>query len=372
MSRENQQLYVATRKGLFTLERHNQGAWEISKSHFLGDPVSIVMVDPRDQTVYAALGHGHFGVKLHRSDNGGVTWNACDTPKYPEKPADIDDRDGMGRAIPWNVEQIWALAAGHPSKPQELWCGTIPGGLFHSQDRGDSWQLNHALWHHPKRKEWFGGGADHPGIHSICVDPEDPQRILVGVSCGGVWLTRDGGESWTCCSEGMRAAYMPPERQQDPYIQDPHCVVQCPGQPKYFWAQHHNGIFHSQTRGQSWTEITDVPPSSFGFATAVHPRDPHTAWFIPAIKDEQRIPVDGKLVVVRTKDGGKSFTVHRHGLPQTHAYDLVFRHALAIDHSGEWLAFGSTTGNLWVSEDQGETWQNLSCHLPPIYCVRFA
>jgi hypothetical protein len=114
-----------------------------------------------------------------------------------------------------------------------------------------------------------------------------------------------------------------------------------------------------------------VPPSHFGFAVAVHPHDGDTAWLVPAIKDERRIPVDGKVVVVRTRDGGKSFTVLREGLPQQHAYDLVYRHGLAVNTSGETLAFGSTTGSLWVSEDQGDSWQCVSTHLPPIYCVRF-
>jgi hypothetical protein len=115
-----------------------------------------------------------------------------------------------------------------------------------------------------------------------------------------------------------------------------------------------------------------VQPSVFGFAVAVHPNDPQTAWTVPAIKDEKRIPVDGKVVVARTRDGGQNFEVLRNGLPQEHAYDLTYRHGLDIDETGRELAFGTTTGSLWWSEDQGDHWQNLSTHLPPIYCVRFA
>jgi hypothetical protein len=136
--------------------------------------------------------------------------------------------------------------------------------------------------------------------------------------------------------------------------------------------QHHCGIFISRDGSESWQEIKNVPPSSFGFGVAVHPRDPDTAWFVPGIKDEKRIPVDGKLVVTRTRDGGKSFDVLRQGLPQEHSYDLVFRHALAVDESGDRLAFGSTTGGVWVSEDQGNSWQNVSHTLPPVHAVRFA
>jgi hypothetical protein len=137
------------------------------------------------------------------------------------------------------------------------------------------------------------------------------------------------------------------------------------------WVQHHNGIFRSDDGSASWREIEGVKPSSFGFAVAVHPRDPDAAWFVPAIKDERRIPVDGKLVVTRTRDGGKSFDVLTKGLPQQHAYDLVYRHALAIDETGDRLAFATTTGGLYVSEDQGDSWREVTHTLPPAHAVRF-
>ena len=167
----------------------------------------------------------------------------------------------------------------------------------------------------------------------------------------------------------MWAAYMP--RSGDPRIQDAHRVVQCPANPDCFWAQHHNGVFRTTDQCESWQDVPNAPPSVFGFAVAVHPRDPETAWLVPAIKDEKRIPVDGKVVVSRTRDGGKTFDVLRQGLPQQHAFDLVYRHALDIDETGTRLMFGSTTGNLWVTEDQGDTWSTVSHHLPPIYAVRF-
>jgi hypothetical protein len=130
-------------------------------------------------------------------------------------------------------------------------------------------------------------------------------------------------------------------------------------------------VFRSTDGGAAWTEVTTVKPSVFGFGVAVHPRDPDTAWFVPAVKDECRIPVDGKMVAARTRDGGKTFTVLREGLPQDHAYDLVYRHALDVDDTGDRLAMGSTTGALWISENQGDSWQAVSVHLPPVYSVRF-
>ncbi len=166
----------------------------------------------------------------------------------------------------------------------------------------------------------------------------------------------------------MRTAYMPPERAEDQAIQDPHRVVLCGGAPDALWAQHHNGIFRTTDGARSWQEVK-APPSSFGFAVAVHPRDPDTAWFVPAVKDEMRVPVNGQLAVTRTRDGGRSFQQLREGLPQKHAYDLVYRHGLDIDAAGETLAMGSTTGSLWIS--RGDGFKAVSHHLPPVYCVRF-
>lgn len=363
-------IFAATRKGLFTVER-KAGRWKVARTAFLGDNLTMVLPDARDGALYAAIHHGHFGTKVHRSRDGGSTWEEIGVPTYPEPGPGELSNDMWGKPIPWKLDRIWALEAGGADEPGVLWAGTLPGGLFRSADQGASWSLVRPLWDDPQRKAWFGGGADLPGIHSICVDPRDARQVLVGVSCGGAWATADGGQSWSCCATGMRAAYTPPESQYDPNIQDPHRIVQCRDRPACFWAQHHNGIFRSTDGAASWQELADVPPSSFGFAVAVHPHDPDTAWFVPGIKDERRIPVDGQVVVTRTRDGGRSFTVLRQGLPQEHAYDLVYRHALDVDGGGETLAFGSTTGSLWVSTDQGDSWQTVSEHLPPIYCVRF-
>jgi photosystem II stability/assembly factor-like uncharacterized protein len=193
----------------------------------------------------------------------------------------------------------------------------------------------------------------------------------VGVSVGGVWTSRDSGATWRLIGEGLRNEYMPPGREGDPIAQDAHRIVQCAAEPDRLWMQHHNGIFVSDDGGEHWRELRDVPPSHFGFAVAVHPRDPDTAWFVPATKDEKRFPVDARLVVTRTTDGGRSFEILDRGLPAEPAYDLVYRHALDVSASGQSLAFASTTGSLWVSADQGESWQPVSHHLPPVACVSF-
>jgi hypothetical protein len=361
-------LLVSTRKGLFTIARTGAG-WEIAGVDFLGDNVSLAMTDSRDGSRYAALDHGHFGVKLHRLDGGG--WQEIAVPAYPSKPEGHEENDMWGRPLAWSTARIWALAEGGPDQPGVVWCGTLPGGLFRSSDRGQSWQMIRALWDHARRREWMGGGADLPGLHSICVDPRNSDCVTVAVSTGGLWFTADGGASWEQRGHGMRAEYVPPELTHDPIAQDVHCLAQCPAAPERMWVQHHNGIFISSDGGRSFREISGVEPSAFGFAVVVHPREPDTAWFVPEIKDERRIPRDGRLVVTRTRDGGRSFEALTRGLPQTHAYDVVYRHALALDATGERLAMGSTTGGLWVSEDQGDSWSCVTHTLPPVYAVRF-
>jgi hypothetical protein len=362
-------LLVSTRKGLFWVKR-TRGVWRIEGVDFLGDNVTLTLSDRRSGRHYAALDHGHFGVKVHRSKASG--WEEIAAPVYPPKPEGLEENDMWGRPLNWSTARIWALAAGGANEPGVLWCGTLPGGLFRSADGGGSWDIVRPLWDHPKRKQWTGGGAELPGIHSIIVDPRDAKRVVIAVSTGGVWVTEDGGANWTQRGYGMRAEYVPPELTNDPIAQDVHCLVQCSGAPQRFWVQHHNGIFVSDDEARNFREITEVAPSTFGFPVAVHPREPNTAWFVPEIKDEKRIPREGRLVVTRTRDGGKSFEILSEGLPQVHAYDVVYRHALALDDAGQRLAMGSTTGGLWISEDQGDAWTQVSHTLPPVYAVRFA
>ncbi|HEX8615502.1 MAG TPA: exo-alpha-sialidase [Telluria sp.] len=357
--------YLSTRKGLFEVQRGSAG-WHIGPSHFLGEPVSIALADARDGALYAALNLGHFGVKLHRKEAGSDAWTEIAAPAYPLKP------EGSMDKVEWKNKLIWSLEAGGADQPGVLWAGTLPGGLFRSSDRGASWELVRSLWDVPQRAEWFGGGYDVPGIHSICVDPRNSDHVLIGVSCGGVWRTEDGGASWTISATGMRADYMPPELNENEAVQDPHRIVRANGDPDVLWCQHHNGIWRSVDNGHRWTEITSAPLSHFGFAVAVHPLDGGTAWFAPAEADQRRIPVGAALAVTRTHDGGNSFTVTNAGLPQEHCYDLVYRHGLAVADDGATLLMASTSGGVWMSDNGGELWHTISTTMPPIYAACFA
>ena len=355
---DTQRAWVATRKGLFELHRSG-AAWRIERISFLGEPVSMVLLPQADGRMLASLNLGHFGVKLHASHDAGVRWHEVATPSYPAQP-----EGASGPA--WTLLQIWSLEVAHGI----VWAGTLPGGLFRSADFGQSWQLVDALWNRPERAEWFGGGYDVPGIHSICPHPQRPGELLVGISCGGVWLSRDGGTDWRLQAAGMRAAYLPPQQADNPNTQDPHLIARCAKVPDVLWCQHHNGIWRSTDNARSWQELRGAPVSSFGFALAVHPQEPGTAWFVPAQADERRVSVDAALVVNRTRDGGRSFDTLRRGLPHEHCYDLVYRHGLALGADGRTLLMGSTSGNLWGSSDGGDSWQAVAQHLPPIYALR--
>jgi hypothetical protein len=355
-------LLVGSRKGLFEIVRRN-GAWDVGEVHFLGDPVTAVLA--RDGVTLAALDLGHFGTKLWRREGAGA-WRELPAPGFPPRPEGMADDPH-----PWSLGRIWGIEPG--GADGRLWVGTMPGGLFRSDDGGETWHLNEPLWFMPERRKWMGvAGGEQPGISSVLVNPRDPADIRLGISTAGVWATTDTGASWRLINQGMYNEYMPPEHAGDPIAQDIHCLARCAAEPRIMWCQHHNGVFKSEDAGESWREITTIKPSKFGFVVVAHPCDASTAWFVPAIKDERRVPVDGKLVVARTRDGGQSFELLRDGLPQRHAYDLVWRHGLAADESGELLALGSTSGGLWISENGGNSWAGLDARLPPISMVRFA
>jgi hypothetical protein len=358
---DNNRLLVATRKGLLIFTRNGSG-WELSSEAFRGIPISYAASDPRTGTLWACLQHGHWGTKLHRSDDNGATWPEVPSPVFPEGSTLAD-----GTAA--TVRYLWGFSAGGHDQPGRLYLGTEPGGLFRSDDDGATFQLVESLWNHPSRKTgWFGGGMDNPGIHSILVDPRDSDHVYVGISCGGVFETTDGGASWNPRNRGLYADYLP-----EPYAEvghDPHLLVSCVSDPNTMWQQNHAGIFRSTNGSGDWSMISTAGTlPHFGFTIAADENDPDVAWTVPAEGDEYRIAVGGRLCVTRTEDGGRSWQTLTSGLPQKECYDIVFRHGL--DHRGGRLVFGSTTGNMYASDDRGESWYTLGNHLPPIYSVRF-
>lgn len=383
-------ILVGTRKGTFLVEKTN-GRWTPRLAGHPGAGVNFVARDPYTGTLWAALGHGHWGAKLSRSTDDGATWSDAPQIKYPEgarylapaEPTEDGSDEGLGPTIkPATLLKLWVIAFGPKGR---IYVGTIPGGLFESHDGGESFELNRPLWNHESRggdlftgkgsgmTHWFGTPASEgefaPGIHSIVVDPRDPQRILVAVSTAGVLESTDGGRTWRGRNKGLTMDYLPePEAE---WGHDPHFVTLSAGQPDHVWQQNHCGVFYSADGAATWKKVSQPEVGvHFGFPVAVDAKDGRTAWVVPGKSDMQRITIDGSLFVARTTDGGQTWQQLREGLPQEHAYDVVYRHAL--DNSGDHLAFGSTTGNLYVSEDRGDSWQTAANNLPPIYSVRFA
>ncbi len=355
-------LLLGTRKGFIAYNLQNN-RWQAENFSFEGVPVSIAYADPRNGTWWAGLDHGHWGVKLHRSKDRGKTWEEVAAPAYPEGE---EVKDG----VPATTRYIWSMAHGGKSFLSKLWIGTDPGGLFLSENGGDSFQLVESLWKHPTRKEgWFGGGRDMPGIHSIVVDPRDEKHIHLGISCAGVFETTDGGKSWEVRNKGLRADFLPDPNSDIGH--DPHILVAAPTNPDTLWQQNHCGIFRSIDGAKKWQDVSQTEgPARFGFAIAVADDNPDQAWVAPAHSDENRIAIKGALFICRTDDGGKTWKDLRKGLPQENCFDIVYRHAMSS--SGDAVAFGTTTGNLFFSANRGESWQVLNNYLPMLHSVQFA
>ncbi|MBX3269587.1 MAG: hypothetical protein KF729_04970 [Sandaracinaceae bacterium] len=382
--------WVGTRKGTFVIEKVG-GAWRPRLAGHAGMGVNYVAPDPGTGTLWAALGHGHWGAKLSRSDDGGASWRDASQIKYPQDarhlvppPPSEDPEAASGPVViqPATLLKLWVLAFG----PGRIYVGTIPGGLFTSDDDGGHFALNRPLWSHESRggdlfegegsgtTHWFGTpaaadtGEFAPGIHSIAVDPKDPQRVLVAISTAGVLETTDGGASWRSRNRGMLNDYLPDPAAE--WGHDPHFVTLSANHPEHVWQQNHSGVFYSDDGAASWRKVSDPDRGvHFGFPIAADADDGRTAWVVPGKSDAARMTIDGALFVARTSDGGQSWEPLREGLPQANAYDVVYRHAL--DHQRGCLAFGSTTGNLYVSEDRGDRWACAATNLPPIYSVRW-
>jgi hypothetical protein len=350
-------LLAGTSKGLveFHIDKTSQ---EISKIHFKGLPVSMVYVDVRRNTWWVGLSHQHWGEKLHCSIDRGKSWHEAALPSF----YGYDYRPGK----PATLKKLWVMQHAGVDRPNALWLGTEPGGLFYSEDNGKSFHLNESLWNDPSRQDdskWFGTGKDYPFIHSILVDPRNSNHVYLGISCAGVYETIDGGNSWSPKNNGLIASYLPKATPEVGH--DPHQMLLCPSNPDVLWQQNHCGIFRTINGGQTWVNVSDkTGEPSYGFALAIDPVNPEVAWVIPAESDESRIPKNLKLEVYKTIDGGENWVSCSVGLPYQNAFDLVLRHGF-INHENI-LAFGTTNGNLYTSLNGGNAWSTVSQNLAPV------
>jgi photosystem II stability/assembly factor-like uncharacterized protein len=351
------QLLVATKKGLFTLEGEGGAEFAVTARAFAGEPVEYAMRDPHTGRYLASVTSAFYGPKIWLADDPGGEWEQAQGVALPESGDQA-------------LERIWTIVSGPDGR---LWAGGDPGVLFASRDGGASWELNRPLWEHPTRPDWQPGGGGLC-LHSIVPWPGEPDRLALGISAVGVWLTDDGGETWRNGNQGIRSPYLPDDAPADTLTYCIHNMHRAPARPERLFMQFHGGVYRSDDAGESWTAIADGLPSDFGFPMAVDPADPDSAFVIPLTADTDRVTPDGRVRVYETRDAGASWTPRGEGLPSEHAYLTVLRQAFGTAGEGDALElyFGATSGDVFGSGDAGATWASVASHLPPVYSVRAA
>ena len=355
-------LLVGTIKGAFLFRSdRTRRKWEVGGPHFAGRSVYAMAYDGREgrHRIWAAPKSLHWGAELCASDDFGRSWSRPEVPRiaFPESSGA-------------SLANIWQIESGGDDEPDRLFCGVEPSALFESRDGGETWSLNEGLWNHPHRPKWMPGGGGLC-LHTILTDPVRPERLFIATSTGGVYRTDDAGRTWQARNRGIHAYFL---KEKDPeFGQCVHKVVRHPAKPERLFLQHHFGLYRSDDGGDSWRERKNGVPSDFGFAMAIHPRDPETVYIVPLQSDEFRCPPEGKLRVYRTRDGARSWKPLARGLPQKDCYDTVLRDALSVDREDPTgVYFGTRDGRLYASRDEGESWSLVAEDLPAVTCVRAA
>ena len=367
-------LMVATRKGAWLFHGDTRRkTWRVDGPHFLGHTVSHLQLDPRDgRTLLAAAKTGHLGPTVFRSTNLGKTWKeATQPPAFAKAP-----EGSKGRT----VDHTFWLTPGHASEKGSWYAGTSPQGLFRSDDGGERWTPLPSVNDDPQFIEWMGspqdGTPDGPKLHSINIDPRDPKHLYFAMSSGGVHESVDGGLSWTTLVKGMQVV-----GGFDPNtltFHDPHVVRMCPSNPDRLYQQNHCGIYRLDRPGDTWQRIGTKMPKrvgDVGFPVVVHPRDADVAWVFPMDGTDvwPRTCPQGIPAAYGTRNGGKTWQRLDGGLPESQAWWTVKRQAMTGDAQDPvGLYFGTTSGELWMSRDEGARWSCIAQHLPEIYAVEVA
>lgn len=349
------ELLVGTKKGLLVLRGSAGDEMEIAPRSFPGDPVEFAMRDRRTGRYFASVTSGWFGPKMFVTDDLNSEWREVPFG-FPE---DVDA----------SLTRIWVIKSGE--QDGVLYAGADPGALFKTTDGGETWELVRGLWDQPTRPEWQPGGGGL-ALHSICTWPGEPNKLAIGLSAVGVWLTDDGGDTWRNGNAGIAARYMPEDAPADHMQLCIHNMHRAPSQPETIYMQFHGGVYRSDDAGETWTDIGgNGLLSDFGFPLAIDPADPDRAFTIPLVADLDRVTPDGKVRVYETRDRGKSWSPLTKGLPQENAYLTVLRQAFAQDGGDPLgLYFGATSGDVFTSGDGGGSWGHSARHLPPVLSVR--
>ena len=351
------EVLVGTRKGLFVLRGVPGGPLNVAERLFPGESVDYACLDPRTGTYLAAVTHGQYGPRVFHTEDPGGQWRQAEGPAFP-KDAEA------------TVERIWVVEPG--VEDGVLWAGVAPAALFKSSDGGGSWQLNRALWDQPSRADWEGGLGGLT-LHSICPWPDDPQKLSVAMSAVGVWNTADGGDTWERFANGLVPRYVPEEARETTTTHCVHKMQRSPLEPLTLYMQFHGGVYRSDDGGEHWVDIGSQGglPADFGFPIVVDPRDPDRAFVIPLVADQDRVTPEGKIRVYRTLDRGATWSALGTGLPDRNAYATILRQAFCHDGRDPLgLYFGTESGSVYVSADDGDRWTTAIQDLPPITSVR--
>ncbi len=354
-------LLVGTTKGAFILRSNAQRKrWELGGPYFHGHNVYAMAFDARggQRRIWAST-QSYWGTMLRSSDDFGKSWT---NPQ--QAPIRFPSDTGV------SLKNIWQIAIGRNEEPNVLYCGVEPAALFETRDAGETWSLVRGLFDHPHRPRWLPGNGGL-ALHTIVLDTADKQRMYVAISSGGVYRTDDGGSTWTARNQGIRAMFMPDKYPE--FGQCVHKIAMHPARPERLFLQNHWGLYRTDNSGENWTDIANGVPSDFGFAVVMHPRNPDCVYIVPVESDEFRCACDGRLRVYRTRNAGNSWEPLMRGLPQKRAYETVLRDAMTVDSfEPAGIYFGTRSGQLFGSRDEGKTWEKILESLPSVVCVRSA
>jgi len=354
-------LLVGTTKGAFILRSNtNRARWEVGGPYFHGQAVYTMVYDGRggQHRIWAST-QSFWGTLLRSSEDFGKSWT---------NPQEASIRFPADTGV--SLKNIWQISLGRTDEPDVLYCGVDPAALFETRDGGETWSLVRGLFDHPHRPRWVPGNGGL-ALHTIVPDPVDRQRMYVAISAGGVYRTNDAGRTWTAQNRGIRVTFMPGKYPE--FGQCVHKIVMHPARPERLFLQNHWGLYRSDDSCENWTDIANGVPSDFGFAMAMHPRNPDCVYIVPVESDQFRCACDGRLRVYRTRSGGASWESLARGLPQKQAYETVLRDAMTVDSlDPAGVFFGTRSGQLFGSCDEGRTWNKILDGLPAIVCVRSA
>jgi len=382
---------AGTRKGAFILSADGKReTWEVSGPHFAGWEMYHLKGSPADPNrIYASQTSGWFGQIIQRSDDGGKTWfqpgtppgesttGPGGTPKGESNKFVYDTSPSTGHALtthqwydgtqhPWEFKRVWHL---EPSltDPDTVYAGVEDAGLFRSVDGGKSWHELSGLRGHGTGPNWQPG-AGGMCLHTIILDPKNPNRIYIAISAAGAFRTEDGGKTWKPINRGLKSPYIP-----DPEAEIGHCVHHVaihPSRPDVLFMQKHWDVMRSDNAGDKWHEVSGNLPTDFGFVIDVHAHEPETIYVAPIKSDGEHFVPDGKLRIFRSRTGGNDWEALTKGLPQSNCYVNILRDAMAVDTLDSCgIYFGTTGGQVYASSDAGDSWFPIVRDLPPVLSV---